>query len=77
MSAIMLNNINKYGTRFVAELFEPHISISYVDKMRASADDIKAQIPELIAKQESTKIIVFKQKESGKSINVLAEISMQ
>lgn len=74
MSSIMIDNINKYGTRFVAELFEPHISISYVDKMRASVDDIKNQIPRLTAQQESTKIIVFKQKQSGKSINILAEI---
>ena len=76
MSPLMLDNINKYGTRFVAELFEPHISISYVDKMQASEDDLKMQIPRLTAQQESTKIIVFKQKESGKSINILAEISI-
>lgn len=76
MSSLMIDNINKYGTRFVAELFEPHISISYIDRMQASINDIREQIPRLIAQQKSTKIIVFKQKESGKSIDVLTEISI-
>lgn len=74
MSDIMKKNIMRYGTRFVGELFEPHVSISYVAKDKVDLDTLYKKLPNLSGMYESNQIIVFKQKESGKSIDILQNI---
>ena len=75
MSEPMKNNIKKYGTRFVADLYEPHISISFVPHEKVSLEELKNELPNFTGTYYCNDIIVFKQKESGRSIEMLQRIS--
>jgi hypothetical protein len=69
-------NIENYGTRFVGKLFDPHISISFIDKVKVIKNDLALELPQLKGIYQCNDIIVFKQKESGKSIDILAKFSL-
>ncbi|MDE6435057.1 MAG: hypothetical protein K2L07_12610 [Lachnospiraceae bacterium] len=75
MSDLMKENVKKYGTRFVAQLYDPHISISFIDKGKVDKKAIEECIPAISGTYSCNELIVFKQKESGKSIDVLSKIT--
>lgn len=75
MSDLMKENVKKYGTRFVAQLYDPHISISFIDKEKVDKKIIEEYIPAISGTYSCNELIVFKQKESGKSIDVLSKIT--
>jgi hypothetical protein len=69
-------NIENYGTRYVGSLFSPHISISFIDKEKVAKTDLALELPKLTGVCQCNDIIIFKQKESGKSIDILAKFSL-
>ena len=70
-------NIEKYGTRFAGKLFSPHISISFINKEKAINSILASELPQLKGIFQCNNLIVFKQKESGKSIDILANFSLR
>jgi len=40
-------NIENFGTRFVGQLFNPHLSISFIDKEKISRDELEIELNKL------------------------------
>ena len=62
-------NLKQFGTRFAGKLFNPHVTIAMVNP--EFVEEVKRIMPKINSSFEVCELILFKQVESGKSIEIL------
>lgn len=67
-------NIKKYGTRFVADLFYPHITIAFVEKNKCSKKEILNLCSDIGCRFETDHIVVLAQESQGSPVDVIERI---